>query len=115
MTQAVPVLKEVASVQALDSLFEQYAWELDVEWQQRRHTGKSMSLKMEKEARDWDANLVERFDTNPEKRKAQTLDKGKGVPPTLGSGPVTRGRSASSTIASVSGRPPKRQRLHRGR
>ena len=74
LSRKCKVLKNVSMLRKLDDLFEQFAWELDVDRQLKRHLNKPLRKKdqdQERVALDWNANKVEHL--------MDVQDKSKGV------------------------------------
>jgi hypothetical protein len=103
LTESATTLKSATSLQELDDTFQQFAWELDVERQLKRHLNKPLNRKEqshEKAAVDWDVNRVEPLGTKEDKKgKGVSVNKGKGI---------VQGPSTASTGSSLL--PAKRRR-----
>ena len=84
LTTGGTTLKIAADIQALDNVFEQLSWELDVEKQLCAHMRGDVFTKKEiverQKASDWSANKLEPLDdSKDEKDKRAKLDKGKDI------------------------------------
>ena len=104
LTEAATTLKSRTSIQELDDIFQQFAWELDVERQLKRDLNKPLNRKEEtheKAAVDWDVNKVEPLGTKEDKKgkKGWPVNNGKGI---------MQGTSTASTDSSLL--PAKRRR-----